>query len=187
MPFKKGKSGNPTGRRKERHTEEELVEMARTATPRLMRRLIQIAADPKTVPATAVRACELVVERGYGSSFKADKPAVAAPEAKEDANPRIALAAILDRLSAEADQPSPEPQPILDQLEPPKRLPKGTIDRAAPELKPDPYEPGRGERISTARAIAAEDAPRSRSVTADADSPWGETLGNPNTQFGVWD
>jgi hypothetical protein len=186
MPFKKGVSGNPSGKAK-RYNEEQLVEMARTATPRLMRRLIQIAADPKTVPATAVRACELVVERGYGTTFKGDKPAQAAPEEKEDANPKLALAAILARLEAEADQPVPEPTPVIDQLERPRRLPKATIDKAAPELKPGPYEPGRGERLSTARAIAAEDAPRSRSATADADSPWGEALGNPNTQFGVWD
>jgi hypothetical protein len=134
------KAGNKAARGKIR-TEEELVQMAKTATPRLMRRLIAIATDPQTVPATAVRASELIIERGHGRSFASDKPQQAEPVAGEAPDARVALAAILARLDAEAERPAQEPQPILDQLESPRRLPRGTIDRAAPELKPEPFDP----------------------------------------------
>jgi hypothetical protein len=65
--WKKGSSGNPEGRRAELAVRE-VVQLAREGTAEAVMTLREIATD-KTAPAVArVRACEAILNRGWGSA-----------------------------------------------------------------------------------------------------------------------
>ena len=184
--FKPGNSGG------EPHTEpslEDVAAYARKGTIKNIKALEAIRDDPTQTGATRAACANALLAVGHGRPAVALRPDPQPDlQAKEDANPRIALQAILGRLAAEADAPVPEPLPVIDQIvdAPRPRL----VMRSAPELLPikDPFEPGRGERISIERAAQEEAHGQHRgSAVNRADSPWNETLGNRNTQFGKWE
>lgn len=63
MPWKKGESGNPSGRPK---VAGEIRELARAHTADALGTLISIAKDPKKPAAARVAAASAILDRGYG-------------------------------------------------------------------------------------------------------------------------
>ena len=64
-PFKKGQSGNPSGRPK---TPREVVDMCREATPEAIRRVIELMKDRDQPGRVILRAAELLLDRAYGKA-----------------------------------------------------------------------------------------------------------------------
>jgi hypothetical protein len=96
MPFKPGKSGNPSGRPR---MPEELKRSFQEAAPKALRTLIAILdGENGAKPSDQVRAAEVLMNRGYGMPVQAVeaeitdlRPIVFSPEfaglVKRDANP----------------------------------------------------------------------------------------------------
>jgi hypothetical protein len=63
-PWQPGQSGNPSGRPKKTPEQREIEELARTWSKRAMNRLGKIAT--KGEDKDAVRACEAILDRGFG-------------------------------------------------------------------------------------------------------------------------
>ena len=63
MPFKPGRSGNPSGKRKEF---EGIGELARRFGPSMVAILARIAKDPKAAVAARVSAAGMLLDRGFG-------------------------------------------------------------------------------------------------------------------------
>lgn len=64
-PWRPGESGNPGGRPK---AERDVVELARRCTPEVIKRLLYIAMRGNIRDGATVRACELLLERGWGKA-----------------------------------------------------------------------------------------------------------------------
>ena len=105
----KGKSGNPTGRRKATTDEIKLREMCRAVATEVFEQVLRIAHKSKSDFAR-LKAAEILLDRGFGRprqeiDLKADV------DVKVD--PREALARALDRIAARtgggsvADEPEP--------------------------------------------------------------------------------
>lgn len=62
-PFQKGQSGNPGGRAR---AKENIVEIARTATPRAMRTMIAIMENEKAPYSVRAYCADKVIDRAYG-------------------------------------------------------------------------------------------------------------------------
>lgn len=92
-PFKKGVSGNPSGRPK---VPVEVMEIARAASPDAIRTLSAIMKDEGAPPAARVSAAEKILDRAYGKPAQTvdmtvtNKPLAEWDEAELDR--RIALA-----------------------------------------------------------------------------------------------
>jgi hypothetical protein len=65
MAFVKGRSGNPGGRKP---LPLDVVKLCREATPEAVERLVSIVRDTKAPPAAAVRAAEVLMNRGWGTA-----------------------------------------------------------------------------------------------------------------------
>ena len=63
MPFKKGQSGNPSGRPK---VNREIEELAKQHAPDAFARIIARACDPEAEPNIRQKADEYIINRGYG-------------------------------------------------------------------------------------------------------------------------
>ena len=63
MTFRKGVSGNPSGRPKDIG---EIKELARAKTPEAMAALTEIVGDKKASPAARVAAANTILDRGWG-------------------------------------------------------------------------------------------------------------------------
>jgi hypothetical protein len=66
--FVKGKSGNPAGRREK---DFDLVQLCKSYAPDAIRRLAEIARNPRTPPATVVSAINSILDRGFGRPAQA--------------------------------------------------------------------------------------------------------------------
>lgn len=66
--FQKGVSGNPTGRP---CLPQEIKDMAQAAAPAAFRKLISLTDHEN--PIVAMRACEIVMDRGYGKPVQAQE------------------------------------------------------------------------------------------------------------------
>ena len=74
MPFAKGKSGNPGGRPK-KYREIELL--AQQQTTRCIERLVEIMNSDDN--SSAVRACQIILERGWGKPVQSIEGSIAGP------------------------------------------------------------------------------------------------------------
>lgn len=63
MPFQKGQSGNPGGRKK---AAPELREMARSYTAEALGAAVKILRKPKAADQAKLKAAEIILERGHG-------------------------------------------------------------------------------------------------------------------------
>lgn len=96
--FRPGQSGNPQGRPKE---DREFRKLAREYSTPALQRLYDIALKGKGM--TAVRACEVIIERAWG---KAAQPVVGGEE--DDPPLKVDVPTLLGALRKIAETPTPE-------------------------------------------------------------------------------
>ena len=70
MPFVKGRSGNPSGRKKqtkeEKHQKEEFLKLLKSATVPALESIISIAKDSRDK--NRLKACEYIIDKAYGNA-----------------------------------------------------------------------------------------------------------------------
>jgi hypothetical protein len=81
VPFPKGVSGNPSGRRKADQT---ITELARSYCPRAIEVLAAIMDDTKATSTARAMAAERILDRGLGKPFQTSSIAVTANKRAED-------------------------------------------------------------------------------------------------------
>ena len=85
MPFVKGQSGNPGGRRKNTAATAEIRELARQHGPEVIRKLISIVRDEKAHRRDVIDAGAQILDRGFGRSMSAlDVATLAAAASRGD-------------------------------------------------------------------------------------------------------
>jgi hypothetical protein len=63
--WKKGQSGNPSGKGKAAY---DIIKAARRASPEAFKTIVKIAKDEKAAPSLRLRASEFIIERAFGKS-----------------------------------------------------------------------------------------------------------------------
>lgn len=70
MPFEKGRSGNPSGRKKqtkeEKQQKEEFLKLLKSATVPALESIISIAKDSRDK--NRLKACEYIIDKAYGNA-----------------------------------------------------------------------------------------------------------------------
>ena len=66
MPWQKGVSGNPSGRRKWHGNKQTITELARDMAPDALRMLGKIMRDPKATSTARAIAADRILDRAYG-------------------------------------------------------------------------------------------------------------------------
>lgn len=70
MPFEKGRSGNPSGRKKqtkeEKQQKEEFLKLLKSATVPALESIISIANDSRDK--NRLKACEYIIDKAYGNA-----------------------------------------------------------------------------------------------------------------------
>ena len=112
-PFKKGQSGNPGGKSKER---ESLAEIARNATPEALRTMITIMRSEKASFAVRAYCADKIIDRAYGKPPQQNNVFVGTAQRNISQLSDQELLEIIERGRATPalSPPRAEDQPVID-------------------------------------------------------------------------